>query len=86
MQRIAINELSEPIRVFLANAGPQQGIVVEDEQGRTQYRIIPFTEGTAADKAAAFEELQRVQNSLGAAMKAAGVTDEDIERAALEGD
>ena len=44
MQRIAINQLSEPVREFLAQVQDGQGIVVEDETGRAQYGVIPYVE------------------------------------------
>ena len=86
MQRITISQLSEPVRLFLAKVRQGQGIVVEDESGKAQYGIIPYTEATSAEKTSAWKNLQRLQQEKGKAMSEAGVTEEEIEKSILEDD
>ena len=86
MQRITLSELSEPVRLFLSQVHAGQGIVVEDDTGRSQYGIIPYTEATPEEKKAAWQQLQRVQDKVGAAMTQAGVIEADVEDALLEDD
>jgi len=86
MQRITISQLSEPIRLFLAQVQQGQGIIVEDESGQAKYGIIPYTEASLDEKAAAWKNVQRVQKKAAKGLKASGVSEADVERAILEDD
>lgn len=86
MQRVTISQLSEPIRLFLAQVRQGQGIVVEDESGQAKYGIIPYTDASADDKAAAWKSVQRVQKKAAKGLKASGVSEAEVERAILEDD
>ena len=86
MQRITITQLSEPVRLFLAQVLQSQGVVVEDENGRAQFGVIPYAEATAEEQAAAWEKLRRLQEKTAKAMGSAGVTEHDVEQAILEDD
>jgi len=86
MQRIAISELSEQVRLFLAQVRAGEGIVIEDESGRSQYGIIPYSEATTSERAYAWKKLEVLQQKVGQAMTQAGVTEADIEKALLQVD
>ena len=86
MQKIAITELSKPVRSFLAKARNGEGIVVEDETGRPQFGITPYIEATTAQKKRAWKGIKCLQRKVGKAMKAEGVKEQDIERLILEDD
>ena len=86
MQKVAINQLSEPVREFLAQVRNGQGIVVEDEAGRAQYGVIPYVEATSEERKRAWERLQQLQQTIGPRLVEQGVTEDDLIRAALADD
>lgn len=86
MQKVAINQLSEPVREFLAQVRNGQGIVVEDEAGRARYGVIPYVEATPEERKRAWERLQQLQQTIGPRLIEQGVTEDDLIRAALADD
>jgi hypothetical protein len=86
MQRITITQLSEPVRLFLAQVLQSQGVVVEDENGLAQFGVIPYTDASDDVKAAAWEKLRHFQAKTTEAMRSAGVTENDVEQVILEDD
>jgi hypothetical protein len=74
------------VRLFLAQVLQSQGVVVEDENGLARFGVIPYTEATAEEKAAAWEKLWRLQEKTAKAMGSAGVTEHDVEQVMLEDD
>ena len=86
MQRIAINQLSEPVRKFLAQVQNGHGIVVEDETGRAQYGVIPYIEAAPQERKQAWERIQQLQQRIGQNLAEQGVTEDDVIRAILEDD
>ena len=86
MQKVTLNQLSEPVRAFLAQVRPGQGIVVEDEDGRAQYGVIPYVEATPAERKQAWLEIQQIQQKVGQSLADQGVTEDDLIQAALEDD
>ena len=86
MQKVAINQLSEPVREFLAQVRNGQGIVVEDEAGRAQYGVIPYVEATPEERKRVWERLQQLQQTIGPRLVEQGVTEDDLIRAALADD
>lgn len=79
MRRIALAELSNPVRSFLSSAGAD-GIMVEDEQGRVRYGVILYGEATRRQQAAALRRLARLQGKVGKTMKKRGRTEADFDR------
>jgi isopentenyl diphosphate isomerase/L-lactate dehydrogenase-like FMN-dependent dehydrogenase len=86
MRKVTLRELSSDVQKFLAQAKNGEGLMVEDENGRARYGVIPFVEATAEEKGRAWKELQKLQRQVGKAMTEQGVTDEDVERELLKDD
>ena len=79
MQRIAITDLSEPVRSFL-NKARREGIVVEDERGRAQCGVIPYREATAGGKQRAWREIKRIQQKVAKTMKKRQSTEDEFDQ------
>jgi hypothetical protein len=86
MQRVALSELSEPVREFLARVENGQGLVVEDESGRARCGVIPYVEATPDERKRAWERIQQIQQKVGQSLADQGVTEDDVIRAALQDD
>lgn len=86
MQKIAMSQLSEPVREFLAQIRNGQGLVIEDETGRAQYGVIPYVESPLEERKQAWARIQQLQRNLGRALAEQGLTEDDLIRAALEDD
>jgi hypothetical protein len=80
MRKVAFRELSRDVRSFLTQVRNGEGIVVEDDKGRARYGIIPYLEATMEERAEARKRIKRLQRKVAKAMKAQGVTEEDVER------
>lgn len=80
MEKVRLTSLSEAVRSFLAGVKKGQGLIVEDEQGRARYGVIPYEEATPRQRAAAQKRLQRLQNKVGRMMKRTGKTEEEFDR------
>ena len=78
MIKIRLDELSEPLRQQLASVGDEESIVIEDENGQPRYGVIPYRRPTAEQKRRAWERLRKLQEIVGASMKAQGVTEDDL--------
>jgi hypothetical protein len=86
MQKVALNQLSEPVRAFLARVSVGQGIVVEDEAGRARYGVVEYVEASPAERTEAWEELQQLQQKTKQAIEEQGGTVDEVERLILADD
>lgn len=86
MRTIRINQLSEAIRGFVAEAFQAGGLVVEDETGRMRGTFVPYRDPTPDEQRRADASLKRLWQKTSQAMKDAGVTEADIDRDLQEGD
>lgn len=86
MRKIALQKLSKDVRSFLSRVRPGQAIVVEDENGRAKYGVIPFEGPSPAEQAKAWKELRQLQRECRQAMEAQGITEDDVMRVLLEDD
>ncbi len=84
MQRVRYDELSDPVRDFLAPAGKGEVIVVEDELGSAAYNVIPVIRPSAEQKKKAWEDIVRLQQRVGESMRQQGVSEDDIDRVLRE--
>lgn len=80
MRKIKIDDLSAPVRAFLAQATNGNGILVQDGKGRARFGIIPYKEASPARKNAAWKEIQKIQRKVGRTMKETGRTEEELDR------
>ena len=80
MQRVRYNELSDPVRDFLAPAGKGEVIIVQDEEGRATYSVAPIIQPSGDVRRQALHDLRKLQQKVGESMKRHGVTEEDIDR------
>lgn len=80
MEKVRITSLSAAVRSFLARVRDGTGVLVEDEQGRARYGVIPYNEATPRQRAAAQERLKRLQSKVGRMMKQTGKTEEEFDR------
>lgn len=78
MQRISLDQLSEPIRLFLSQIPKQGGVLVEDEGGRVCFGVIPYQEAPAPDQAAARLRLAELQQRV--AERLQGKSEEELDR------
>jgi hypothetical protein len=86
VRKVPIKKLSNDVQSFLSQVRPGQGLVVEDENGRAKYGVIPFEGPTAAEQAKAWKELRQLQKEARQAMAAQGITEDDVMRVVLEDD
>jgi hypothetical protein len=86
MQKVALNQLSEPVQEFLARARVGQGIVVEDEAGRARYGVVEYVEASPAEQQKAWERLQQLQQKTKQAIEEQGSTVDEVERLILADD
>ena len=90
MKTISINDLSEPVKDFLEQATDSEGLSIKDETGRLRFGVVLYLpskvedRATVPDKASreqAWREIQAIQEKVGARMREAGITEEDVDRA-----
>lgn len=86
MRKVRMSDLPEDVRSFVADAFERGGVVVEDDAGRPQVRVLSFRPPSSEEKQRAEESLRRLREKTGKAMEEAGVTEEDVVLAILEDD
>jgi hypothetical protein len=86
MQKVAINQLSESVRAFLARVRVGQGIVVEDEAGRARYGVVEYLPASPKEQQEAWEQLQQLQQRTKQAIENQGGTVDEVERLILADD
>jgi hypothetical protein len=86
MKKVRLSELTEPVRQFLDRVFAGGGVVVEDNEGRTRGSFVPYRDPTPEEERRADESLARLRQKTSAAMKEAGVTEDDVMRELLEDD
>ena len=86
MNKIRLQELSQPIRDFLAQATKDGSVVIVDEDGQLQCGITPYSDATPEEKQQALKSLEQLQAKVGRSMEEQGVTKEDVMRVLLEDD
>ena len=86
MKKVRLSELTEPVRQFLDRVFEGGGVVVEDNEGRTRGSFVPYRDPTPEEEHRADESLARLRQKTSAAMKEAGVTEDDVMRELLEDD
>jgi hypothetical protein len=65
MQRISLDQLSEPVRLFLSQIPKEGGMLVEDERGRVCFGVIPYRETSESEQAAARRHLAELHERVG---------------------
>lgn len=80
MEKILITQLSEPVRLFLDQAAQREGMIVEDETGRVRYGIVPYQEASPEERRLASQRLQAIQKMAGDRVRAAGKTEDELDR------
>lgn len=80
MRKVALEELSEDVRSFLARVRKGEGLLVEDKTGRARYGVIPYEEPPPRGQAAALKRLQRLQKKVSQIMERTGKTEEEFDR------
>ncbi len=92
MIKVQLKTLSEPVRSFLARVQAGQGLVVQDDQGRTVARVLPANETEAAivatpeEREQAWKRIQKIQRKASKSMEKQGVTEDDLVREVLKDD
>jgi hypothetical protein len=86
MQKVALNQLSEPVQEFLARARVGQGIVVEAEAGRARYGVVEYVEASPAEQKEPWERLQQLQQKTKRAIEEQGGTVDEVEGVILTDD
>lgn len=87
MKRLRIVQVNNlPVRSLLEQAESDNGLTLQDEQGRGRFRVIPYTEATPAEKQEALADLRKLQKEVGKSMRARGVAEGDVEQLLLEDD
>ena len=80
MQRMAISELSPSVQSFLAQVKRRNGILIEDEDGRTRYGVIPYEEAPPAQQRTARKRLVQLQAKVGKTMRKRNRTEAQFDR------
>jgi hypothetical protein len=86
MRTVRLDELSESVRKVLAATGEDESVVIEDENGRARYGVIPYRRPTDEQKQRAWEKLRKLQDKVARSMEEQGVTEDDVMRVILEDD
>jgi hypothetical protein len=86
MQKVPINQLSQPVREFLARVTVGQGILIEDEAVRTRYQVVKYIEASPEEQKKAWRGIQKAQQKIGKELTKQGVTEDDIIKAVLQDD
>ena len=84
MQTVRFNDLSDPVRAFLAPAGRGEVIVVQDEGGKATYSVVPIIQSSADVQRRAWNDILKLQQEVGDSMRQHGASEEDIDRLLLE--
>lgn len=80
MQKITLDQLSEPVRMFLSQVPKTGGVIVEDERGQARFGVIPYPDDSAAEQAAARIRLAELQQRVGERLLAQGKSEEELDR------
>jgi hypothetical protein len=80
MQKITLDQLSEPVKLFLSQIPKTGGMLVEDDQGRLCFGVIPYQEATASEQSAARVRLGELQVRVGERLLAHGKSEEELDR------
>ncbi|HVA50368.1 MAG TPA: hypothetical protein VNH11_28700 [Pirellulales bacterium] len=80
MQKISMDQLSEPVRLFLSQVPKTGGVLVEDERGRVCFGVIPYQEAPASEQQAARVRLATLQQRVGERLQAQGKSQEELDR------
>ena len=83
MQKVALEELSQPVREFLSRVKAGQGILVEDEAGQTRYGVIEYIKASPAEQQEAWGRIRQLQRKTKQTIEEQGGTVEEIERLIL---
>ena len=84
MNKIRIDELSQPVRDFLTQATRDGSVVIVDQDGQLQCGITPYFESTHAEKQQALNSLKELQAKVGKSMEGQGVTEDEMMKVLLE--
>jgi hypothetical protein len=86
MKDLALNDLSDPVRDFLASVAREEGALIRDQHGRAVFNIVKCRESSPEQRARAFDELLVIQKQVGDRLRSEGVTEEEFDRIVLVGD
>ncbi len=84
MQTVRFNDLSDPVRAFLAPAGRGEVIVVHDEGGKATFSVVPIIQPSADVQRQAWSDILKLQQEVGHSMRQHGVSEEDSDRLLVE--
>lgn len=79
MKRLALDDLSEPVRLFLSQVPKIGGVLVEDDRGRICFGVIPYQEASATEQHAARERLADLQRRVSERLQTQGKPEEDLD-------
>ncbi len=85
MKKVRLNDLGEPFRKAVAEAGGEP-IIIEDDDGQARFGVVPYRKPSDQQKQLAWEKLKEYQRRAEASMKKHGVTEDDVMRVILEDD
>jgi hypothetical protein len=86
MIKIRLEELSQSLRQQLASIGDEDSVVIEDENGRARYGVIPYHRPTVKQRRRAWERFRKLQDKVATSMKEQGVTEDDLMQELLKDD
>ena len=86
MKKVRLSEVSQAVRSFLDGVLQGDGVVIEDDAGRTRGQVVPYRDPTPEEERQANESLERIRQQTAAAMEEAGVTEEDVMQELLKDD
>ncbi len=84
MQTVRFNDLSDPVRAFLAPAGRGEVIVVQDEGGKATYSVVPIMQPSEDVQHQAWSEILKLQQEVATSLRQQGVSEEDVDRLLTE--
>ena len=85
MQKITLDQLSEPVRLFLSQVPKTGGVLVEDERGQVCFGVIPYQQASASEQVVARVRLAELQKRVGERLGAQGKSEGELDRI-LQGD
>jgi hypothetical protein len=79
MQKLRWQDLAAPVQDFLAKAEGEGFLSVEDDQGRLRYGIGTMIRPSPAGQQAAWQAIERIQATVGEAMRQQKIGESDVD-------
>ncbi len=80
MQKVTLDQLSEPVKLFLSQVPQTGGMLVEDERGRVCFGVIPYQEAPPEEQTLSRARLADLQQRIGERLRAQDKSEDELDR------